>query len=78
MKDYIEIINKDNSKTKMEIVSIFKLDNYSSDYIIYKELDGSHYYIAKYQGDNIVDLDTDFSVKEMELAKILLNEIIHN
>lgn len=78
MKDYIEIINKDNSKTKMEIVSIFKLDNYSSDYIIYKELDGSHYYIAKYKGDNIVDLDTDFSVKEMELAKILLNEIIHN
>ncbi len=78
MKDYIEIINKDNSKTKMEVVSIFKLDDYSSDYIIYKELDNSHYYIAKYKGNNIVNLDTNLSVKEIELAKLLLNEIIHN
>lgn len=76
MKDYIEIENIDGTKEKMEIVSTFKLEGYEYNYIIYKTLDNTHYYIAKYKGENKVDLNTDLSEEELKLANILLKSII--
>lgn len=76
MKDIIEITLDDGSVKEMEIVSIFELEGYSYHYIIYSELDKSHYYIAKYMGDEIVDLSTDLSDDEMKLAKTIYEEVI--
>lgn len=47
--DYISIIDENNNSKKMEIVSTFELEGYNNKYIIYCELDKSHYYIAKYK-----------------------------
>lgn len=47
--NYISIIDENNNSKKMEIVSTFELEGYNNKYIIYCELDKSHYYIAKYK-----------------------------
>lgn len=73
--DYIEIIDLNNQKKKMEVVSIFELEKHSENYIIYRELDGSHYYLAKYK-DNVEDLDTNISKEEYNLCKAIFNEVI--
>ena len=73
--DYIEITDSNNTKIKMEVVNIFKLEGYSKKYIIYKELEGSHYYLAKFQ-ENIEELDTNFSSKEYEMCQKIFNEVV--
>ena len=75
MKNYIDIIDEENNKKKMEIVTTFNLDGYSDNYIIYSELDKSHFYVAKYK-DNKNDLDTDLSNKELMLCNKVLKEVI--
>ena len=47
--DYIYITDESNNKIKMELVTTFELKNRPFKYIIYKELDNSHYYLAKYK-----------------------------
>lgn len=71
MKDYIEITSKNNETRTVELVTTFKLEGYDSTYIIYKELDNSHSYIAKYTGENIVNLDTNLSPLELQLAEAI-------
>lgn len=73
--DYIEITDSNNNKKKMEVVNIFELEGYPKKYIIYKELDDSHYYLAKFQ-DNIEDLDTNFTNKEYEMCQVIFNEVL--
>lgn len=75
MKDYIEIIDNNNNKRLVEIVTIFKLDGFDYNYIIYRETDGSHNYLAKYKGSNIVNLETDFSEEELKLSEIIYRSI---
>ena len=69
MKDYIEITDKNNQKRTVEIITIFQLEGYDYNYIIYRELDKSHNYIARYIGEALVNLDTNLSSKELELAE---------
>ena len=76
MKDYIDIYNKDGKIEKMEAVSIFNLDGYDYNYIIYKTLDNKHYYIAKYKGEDIVNLDTNLTTEELSLANKVFESII--
>lgn len=76
MKDYIDIYLEDGSKCQMEVVSIFKLDDYEFNYIIYCELDRSHYYLAKYIGDNIVNLSTDFNDEEFRRANAIFKVVV--
>lgn len=76
MRDYIDVYDENGQIKKMEVVTIFRLDGYDFNYIIYKEIDNSHYYIAKYMGEEIVDLDTNLSDKELELANLLFKEVI--
>lgn len=73
--DYIYITDDKDNKQKMELVSTFELEGYNYKYIIYSELDKSHYYIAKYQ-DNIEDLNTNLSDKELELCNTMFEEIM--
>ena len=76
MKDYIDIYDKDGNIEKMEAVTIFKLEGYEFNYIIYRTLDQKHYYIAKYIGDDMVELNTDLNEEEMKLANKILESII--
>lgn len=71
MKDYIEITDKNNNKRKVEVITIFQLEGYESNYIIYRELDGSHDYIAKYQNNDFATLDTNLSKLELQLVEII-------
>ena len=76
MRDYIDVYDENGQIKKMEVVTIFRLDGYDFNYIIYKEIDNSHYYIAKYMGEDIVDLDTNLSDKELKLANLVFKEVI--
>ena len=71
MKDIIEITDKNNKKRKVELVTKFNLSGFKYNYIIYRELDKSHTYIAKYEGENIVNLNTDLSDVELSMAEII-------
>lgn len=71
MKDYIKVLDKNNIERLAEIVVIFNLEDYDFNYIIYKELDNSHTYIAKYKGKDIVNLDRNLSEEELRLANII-------
>ena len=72
--DYIEIIDDKGQKKKMEVVNIFKLENRDEKYIIYRELNASHYYLAKLK-DNC-ELDTDISEEEYEACCTIFNEVV--
>ena len=71
MKDLIEIIDINGKRRKVEIVTTFNLEGYDYNYIIYKELDGSHTYLAKYKGNKIEQLDTNLSEQEIKLSNII-------
>lgn len=68
MKDYIEIIDDEGNEETFELVSTFNIEGYSSNYVVYKNIDTNKLYIAKYNGMNISDLDTDLSDEEKALA----------
>lgn len=73
--DYIYITDENMNEKKMEVVSTFELEGYDSKYIIYNELDKSHYYLAKYK-DDIDSLDTNLSDKEIKLCNTIFEEIM--
>ena len=74
--DYIYVYNENDEKKKMEVVSIFDLTDNEYKYIIYKPLDKLEYFIGKYKGNKIVDLETDLSDLEMELANAVLKKVL--
>ncbi len=76
MKDFIDIYDEDGKVEKMELVLKFNLKGYSHNYIIYRDLEKKHYYIAKYNGENMVDLDTNLSDKELELAELIFKKVV--
>lgn len=67
MKDIIEIYDDTGKSKKMEAVCIFKIKNYDYNYIIYSELDKSHYYLSKYSDDK-TELINDFNDEEYNQA----------
>lgn len=72
--DCIYITDENNNKIKMELVTTFELKNRDYKYIIYCELDKSHFYLAKYK-DNIEELNTDFSESEYKLCNEIFKEV---
>lgn len=76
-KNYIDITLNTGEIKKMEIVSTFKIENYPYDYIIYCELDKSHYYLAKYMNDNLNSLSTDFNEDEFLLANKIFEGVVN-
>jgi len=77
MKDYIEIYTEDGRKEIMEAVCKFKLKKYNYNYLIYCELDKSHYYLAKYNNEDLSDLNTDFEDTEFNLACEVFENVVN-
>lgn len=77
-RDYIEITNSNNESRKVEVVTIFQKEGTEDNYIIYKEQDNSHYYLAKYKGENIVNLETDMTEEEYQYANLIFKGVIEN
>lgn len=75
MKDLITITDKLGTTREVELITKFELNGYDYHYIIYRELDGSHNYVAKYQGEEIVNLDTFLTEEEMKLAKVVFKGV---
>ncbi len=76
MKDLIDITDKSGRTRKVELVTTFTLPEYNEyTYIVYRELDASHNYLAKYKGEDIVNLDTNISELEFQLAKIIFQGV---
>ena len=67
MEDYIEIIDEDGREETYELVSTFNIEGYSGNYVVYKSLDTDKLYLAKYNGMNISELDTNLNKEEIEL-----------
>ena len=76
--DIIDVYDVHGRKQKMEVVSIFKIKDYDSNYIIYCDLGKKNYYIAKYKGEKIVDLDTNLSEEELLLCNDFFEKVITN
>ena len=76
MQDIIEIYDENGTVTEMEVVTIFKLDEYSFNYMIYKKPEENDYYVAKYNGNNFVNLNTDLSNKELIFSNKVLKEVL--
>ena len=77
-KDYITILKDNGIMEKMEVVSIFRLEETKKDCIIYKSLNDEKYYAASYNKDKDYSvLNTEFTDMEKEhLNKIF--EFIKN
>ena len=73
MKDYIDIYGDNNNSSTMEAVCTFELNN--SSFIIYSDLDKSHYYLSKYDKDN--NLITDISEDELNKANSIFMEVMN-
>ncbi len=72
--DLVTLITKDNKEMEVEIVMSFKIDEFNSDYVIYKDSDG--YYAAKYiVKDNTTILDTDLTEKEKNSINLIFEEL---
>lgn len=68
MNNYIEIIDDQGNESTYEIVTTFKIDGYSSNYVVYK--DGSDtYFYGKYDGSSMSFLDTNLSQEEIALCQ---------
>lgn len=76
MIDYIDIMTDGMNKQRMEVVSIFKLEGYNFKYLIYRTIDKKHYYVARYTGNGIVDLDTNLSEAELKLCNKMLEGVM--
>ncbi len=76
LMDIVVVSNKNGEKEKMEVVTIFDIPNYEFHYIIYRSLDGKDYYVAKYSGENVVNLITDLDSTELEYANGILRSVL--
>lgn len=74
----IDIYSKNGKKTVMELLLAFKLENYEYNYVIYRELDKSKTYVARYKGNQKLDLDTNLSKEELFLCNKLFMEVQNN
>ncbi len=75
MKDLITITDKFGVARQVELIAKFNLNGYDYNYIIYRELDKSHNYIARYKGEAIATLDTNLSEEELKLAQVVFQGV---
>ena len=74
----IDIYAKDGTKKAMEIVTVFNIAEYESNYIIYREIDKTKTYIAKYKGDKLINLDTNLTEEELNICNEMFERIKQN
>jgi len=63
---YNDVIFDDGTTFKMGFVATLKLEKYNYNYIIYSELDKSHYYTVRISGYGL--LDTNLTDGEIRLC----------
>ena len=73
--DYIYIYDEFGNKRKMEIVSIFNIEDSEYSYFIYKEINNSRFYLAKYK-DDFLDVSTDISDKEYRICNTIFKGVV--
>ncbi len=73
--NYVMVMDKDQNVEKMEALVNFNIDESNYNYIIYKRLDSDDCFVAKYVGDNIVDLITDLSNEELAYAQAIYDSL---
>ncbi|MBR4262023.1 MAG: hypothetical protein IKQ35_01490 [Bacilli bacterium] len=61
----ITVVKDNGTKEEMEIVSIFKMEAFNKNYIIYKSIVDNKYFAASFNADND-NIDTNLSDKEKE------------
>ena len=76
MKDYITITNTDNVVIKYEVVTIFTIKDNKYTYIIYRDTDNKHVYIAKYNGRKKVPLITSLRDSEIKVGNIIFSSYV--
>ena len=76
MDDYIEITDEDGNVLEKELVTIFKINSSDNSYVIYR--DPEQFYIAKFLGTDIHNLDTDLSKEELTQCKLKIKEAFIN
>lgn len=74
--DYIYITKEDNTTEKMEVVTIFNISNSDYNYIIYKSINNTDYYVGKYVGNDICNLETDLTDIEMNYANGVFEALV--
>ena len=73
--DYIDIYDDKGNKKQMKVVSIFELEGYEYHYIVYKELDDSRVYLAKFK-ENQEELNTNISEEELKLCEAIMSGVM--
>lgn len=75
-KDIIYIKNTYGQKIPFEAVTVYNLEKSKYNYIIYRDLEQKDYYIAKYLGDDIADLDTNLTEEELDIGNKILKGVL--
>jgi len=75
--DTIIITDEDNNKKTMEVSLTFNLKGYDDTYIIYNELDKSHYYLGKYK-EFSNDINNSFTEEEYALCEKIFERVVKN
>ncbi len=73
--DKIVVYSDDGTREEMEVVTIYEMSNRPFHYIIYRSFQ-DEYYVGKYMGDQVVDLDTDLDALEMKYAEGILEGLV--
>lgn len=74
-KDLFWITDDKGNRIQMEAVVMYAIRLTGYNYIIYRDLDQSNYYVAKFTDDDTQTMITDLDEKEYSYAKIVLNEV---
>ena len=77
-KEIFEIYDKNNKIIKMEAIAIYSMEETGFNYIIYKDLYNKNYFVARFKGDSVVDLDVSLNNKEMNFAQSVLEKVVEN
>lgn len=75
-KDLVYIEDSEGNYLGFEIVTIYSVGNSKYNYIIYRNSEEKDYYIAKYMGDEISELDTNLTEEEIKVGRVILKGVI--
>ena len=75
-RDLFWVTDDKGNKLQMEAVVMYSIKLTGFNYIIYRDIDQSNYYVAKFKDDDVQTMITDLDEKEYSYAKIVLNEVM--
>lgn len=75
-RDLFWVTDDKGNKLQMEAVVMYSIKLTGFNYIIYRDIDQSNYYVAKFKDDDVQTMITDLDEKEYSYAKIVLDEVM--